>query len=284
MSDNMDNKVNNKIGVFDSGFGGLEILREITNKLPEYSYLYLADTARAPYGNRSQDLIYHFTKQAVDYLFKQGCLLIILACNTASSEALRKIQQEYIPRYYSDKKVLGVVVPAIEEAVSITKNNRIGVMATSGTVSSGAFTKELQKINKDIKVFEKDCPLLVPIVEAGEHQSEIADKAIANYLEPLLEQNIDTLILGCTHYGLLKYKIERFIISKDKEVGIISEGEVVAKKLKDYLNRHREIENKLAQDSQVEFLTTDLTEQFKSLASQFFNKQIFPKKVIIDQC
>lgn len=156
------------IGVFDSGFGGLAILKEIVKKLPQYDYLYLGDTARMPYGSRSQEVIYNFTEQAVDFLFKRGCSLVILACNTASSEALRKIQQGYLKNNYPKRRVLGVVIPAAQAAVEITKNNRVGVMATEGTVNSHSFEKEIKKLNPKIKVFQQGCPLLVPIVEAGE--------------------------------------------------------------------------------------------------------------------
>ena len=212
---------NQCVGIFDSGFGGLDITKEIVKVLPEYNYVYLGDTARAPYGSRSQELIYKFTAQAVDFLFKQNCRLIILACNTASSEALRKIQQEYLPKYYPEKKVLGVIIPTVEAAISLTKNNRIGVIATQGTVNSRAFEREFKKLNPNISVFQKSCPLLVPIVETGEHNSEIANIALKNYLNPLIKQDIDTLILGCTHYGLLKDKIRAII---GKNINLITEG------------------------------------------------------------
>jgi glutamate racemase len=266
---------NNSIGIFDSGFGGLEILREIVKELPQYNYIYLGDTARAPYGNRSQEQIYDFTKQAVDFFFKRNCGLIILACNTVSSEALRKIQQEYLPECYPEKRVLGVVIPAAE-AAGETKNNRIGVMATEGTVRSGAFKRELKKLNAQIQVFQQFCPLLVPIIEAGEQGSKNTKIVLENYLNPLLEKKIDVLILGCTHYGLLENQIREIIGDKIK---IISEGKIVAEKLKDYLKRHPEIENILAKNSEIEFLTTDLGHKFKTLGTNFFGKPINPKKV-----
>ncbi|MFC1790375.1 glutamate racemase, partial [Patescibacteria group bacterium] len=205
----MNDKRISLVGVFDSGFGGLEIFREIVKKLPDYDYLYLADTARAPYGTRSQEVIYNFTLQAVDFLFKQGCPLVILACNTASSKALRKIQQEYLPQKYPERRVLGVLIPACEEAVEKTSNNKVGVLATEGTVSSKAFVKELKKIKPEVEVSQQAAPLLVSIVESGEHEGEIADLALKNYLEPLLGKEIDTLILGCTHYGILRDKIKK---------------------------------------------------------------------------
>lgn len=264
------------IGVFDSGFGGLEILKEIVKELPEYNYLYLGDSARAPYGTRSQDVIYTFTKQAVDFLFKEDCWLVILACNTASSRALRKIQKEYLSTHYPDRRVLGVLIPAAEEAIEVTKNNRIGVIGTEATVSSGSFGRELKKLNPDINVFQKACPLLVPIVEYGEKDPKVINLVIRNYLKPLLEKNIDTLILGCTHYGLLEEYIRKVA---GKEIKLILEGEVVAKKLRDYLNRHPEIESILKKDSKIRFLTTDLTEKFELIGSQFFSKAIKAEKI-----
>ncbi len=267
------------IGIFDSGFGGLDILREIVRVLSEYDYIYLGDTARAPYGSRSQELIYKFTEQAVNFLFKQSCGLIVLACNTASSEALRRIQQEYLPNHYPKRKVLGVIIPTAETAVKLTKNNRIGVIATEGTVASGVFERELKKLNPAITVFQKSCPLLVPIVETGQYNSEIAKNVIKNYLNPLIKQGIDTLILGCTHYGLLKDKIRAVA---GKNINLISEGRIVADKLKDYLARHTEIENKLHKSSRIKFLTTDLTDKFQILGSRFFSKPINPEKVIIE--
>ena len=263
------------IGVFDSGFGGLEILREIARELPQYDYIYLGDTARAPYGNRSQEVVYGFTEQAVDFLFKRNCQLIILACNTASSKALRRIQRG-LPKHYPDRRVLGVIIPAAEVAVEVTKNNRVGVIATEGTVNSGAFVRELVKLNPNIEVFQKACPLLVPIVEYGEKDPQVVNLVIRNYLEPLLDKSIDTLILGCTHYGLLEEQIKKVA---GKEISLISGGKVVAEKLKDYLNRHPEIESILKKDSKIRFLTTDLTGKFELLGSQFFGQPIKPSKI-----
>ncbi len=264
------------IGVFDSGFGGLEILKEIVKELPQYDYIYLGDTARAPYGNRSQENIYAFTKQAVDFLFKRGCYLMILACNTVSSEALRKIQREYLPKHYSGKRVLGVIIPAAESAAEVTENNRIGVIATKGTIISDAFQRELKKLDSQIQIFQQACPLLVPIVEAGKQDSKNTEMVLRNYLKSLINENIDTLVLGCTHYGFLEKPIRKIMGDKIK---IISEGEIVAGKLKDYLKRHPEIEDVLAKNSKIEFLTTDLSDKFKTLGTDFFGKPINPKKI-----
>ncbi|MDD5750879.1 MAG: glutamate racemase [Candidatus Pacebacteria bacterium] len=263
------------IGVFDSGFGGLNILKEIVHRLPRYDYLYLGDTARTPYGTRSQEVIYKFTEQAIDFLFQKGCELVILACNTASSEALRKIQQDHLREFYHDKKVLGVIIPAVEEAMERTKNNRLGVMATEGTVSSGAFVREIQKRRKEAMVFQAACPLLVPIVESGEDSPEIVLPVLRKYLAPLLEENIDTLILGCTHYGLLEEQIRSVAGEK---VSLIAEGRVVAEKLADYLLRHPEVERKLSLAGGAEFFTTDLTDRFQTLGGKFFGRPISPRK------
>jgi len=263
------------IGVFDSGFGGLNIFREIIKELPEYNYLYLGDTARAPYGSRSQEVILNFTKQAIDFLFVQKCELIILACNTASSMALRKIQQQYLPQYYPKKRVLGVIIPTVETVVA-QKNKNIGVIGTEGTIFSDVFKKEITKLNPKINVFQHACPLLVPIIETGRQDSKMANMAIKDCLEPLLLKNIDALILGCTHYELLEKKIKNIT---DKKIKIIAEGKIVAKKLKNYLHRHQEIEKILAKNSKKRFFTTDLTNRFEVLGSQFFGEKIKPEKI-----
>lgn len=266
-----------KIGIFDSGFGGLSILRAIVHKLPQYDYLYLGDTARAPYGSRSQEVIYQFTEQAVDFLLSQGCWLITLACNTASAEALRKIQQEYLPIKYPGRRVLGVLIPAVEDAIKKTKNNRIGVVGTLATVGSKAFAKEIYKLNPQVQVFQQACPLLAPIVEEGEQDSEIAILALRKYLAPLLREGIDTLILGCTHYGFLEKQIQQIVGS---EMAIISESQIVADKLADYLSRHPEIEGSLSQGATQRFLTTDITDKFQRLGPAFFGSPLCVEKVV----
>jgi len=268
-------KRNKSIGIFDSGFGGLDIMRGIVKELPEYNFIYFGDTARVPYGTRSKEIVYDFTKQAVDFMFKKHCELIIFACNTASSDALRLIQQEHVPKNYVGKKVLGVLIPAVEASIEASKNNKIGVMATAGTISSGSFLREIKKIDKNVKIYQRACPLLVPIVEAGEQNSEVVDIMLKKYLKPLMDKKIDTLILGCTHYGILEPKIKKII---GKNVNIISESKIVAKKLKDYLSRHPEIEKKLAKNGKREFYSTDLTDNFQKLGSKFFGKKIKAQK------
>jgi glutamate racemase len=264
-----------KIGIFDSGFGGLSILKEIVKVLPNYDYIYLGDTARAPYGNRSQEIIYKFTKEGIDFLFKNGAEIIILACNTASSEALRKIQQVYLPKYHKDKKVLGVIIPASEDAVLKTKNKRIGVLATVATVESGAFKREIQKLDKSIKVYEVPAPLLVPIVEAGEDKSDGAKRIIKSYVDKISKYKIDTLILGCTHYGILEKEIENNVAG----INIISEGKIVAQKFKDYLQRHHEISDRLSKKKTRVFYTTDSREKFDDHGSRFFGTKIHSKTI-----
>jgi glutamate racemase len=267
---------NKNIGVFDSGLGGLTILRGLVSELPQYNYIYLGDTARTPYGARSPEVVYEFTKQAVDLLFEKDCQLIVLACNTASSEALRRIQQEYLPVAHPDKRVLGVLIPAAQKAVAVTKNHKVGVVATEGTVRSEAFIRELQKLAQKTSVFQQACPLLVPIVEAGEENSEAATLILQQYLEPVQKSGMDTLILGCTHYGLLKDRIARLLGPK---VTIISEEEIVPASLRDYLARHPEIERQLGVGGNTLFYSTDITDGFTVLGSKFFGKKIAVEQI-----
>lgn len=267
------------IGVFDSGFGGLTILRGIVKALPEYDYIYLGDNARVPYGSRSPDVVYAFTLQAVEFLFGQGCDLVILACNTASADALRRIQKEYLSKGHPNKRVLGVLIPAAEEAAAVTKNGRVGVIATEGTVASGAFPREIGKIERSVLVFQNACPLLVPIIESGEHDSVVVDIMLEKYLAPLNKRTVDTLILGCTHYGILEKKIRKSIGAK---VSIVSEAHVVPKKLKAYLKRHPEIERKLGRKKKRLFYSTDPTDKFNRFGSRFFGAPIRAKKAILE--
>ncbi len=265
------------IGVFDSGFGGLTILKSIVNRLPEYKYIYLGDSARAPYGSRSQELIFKFTCQAVDYLFNQGCQLVILACNTASAEALRKIQQQWLLKHFPERRVLGVIRPTAEQAVR--GNKRIGVIGTQGTISSNAFIKEIKKLDSSIKVFQQACPLLVPIIEAGEQDWEGTDLILKKYLTPLLEKKIDSLILGCTHYPLISEKIQKLA----GNIKLISQDKIIAEKLADYLKRHSEIEGRLEKSDERIFLTTELTKNFQKLGSKFFKQKIDPQSIQLEK-
>ena len=263
------------IGIFDSGFGGLSVLKEVQKALPHHSYLYLGDTARAPYGNRDMDAVYRFTKEGVEFLFNHGCKLVVIACNTASAKALRKLQQEYAVTH-PRRKVLGVIIPAVEEAVEKTKNGRIGVIGTHGTVASETFPREFEKRLPEAVIFQRACPLLVSLVETGEHTSPKADALLKKYLGPLLAQDIDTLVLGCTHYGHLEKKIRAVA---GKRVRIISEGKVIAQKLTEYLKRHPEIASRLSKRKEMTFYTTGREEKFRTLGSKFFGKPITPRKV-----
>ncbi|OGG49212.1 glutamate racemase [Candidatus Kaiserbacteria bacterium RIFCSPHIGHO2_02_FULL_54_11b] len=260
------------IGFFDSGFGGLRVLRSVVSALPQYSYIYLGDSARAPYGSRSPEDVYRFTKQGVDFLFGQGVALVILACNTAASEALRKIQSD------SDKKVLGVLIPFAEAAAARTKNKRIGVIATEGTVASGSYLREIQKVDPRIEVFQSACPLLVPLIEAGEHATTRVRELLREYLEPLLKEHIDTLVLGCTHYGILERELRAAVGSG---VELISEHDVVPNSLVSYLSRHPEIEAKIDRSGKQRFFSTGDVDHFQKLGSVFFEKPIVAERAIL---
>lgn len=261
------------IGVFDSGLGGLSIFKEIITSLPQYNYIYLGDNARVPYGNRSPELIYEFTKRAVDFLIKKDCLLVILACNAATSTALRRIQQEYLPKFYPERRVLGVIRPVVE-ITSENHNKIIGVIGTRATVNSKSFLAEFKKISPRMIVYQQACPLLVPIIEEGKLDWKGLDLILKEYLAPLKKQKIETLILGCTHYGLISDNIQRIIGDKVK---IISQGKATALKLKDYLKRHPEIEKKLMKNSTYKFFVTDLNEQYSRLL-EFFLDDKFSNK------
>ena len=266
------------IGVFDSGFGGIAILKEIQRVLPGYRYIYLGDTARTPYGTRSMEVVHEFTLEAVDFLFGKGCEIIVVACNTASAEALRKIQREYLPNCYPDRRVLGVVIPVLEEAVDVSRSGRIGVLATEGTVRSRKFPKELSKMQKQMQVFQQAAPLLVPLIEEGEHRSEAARLLLRQYLAPLKRCRIDTLILACTHYGHFEKMIGQ---EMGRRVRVISGGKVVARKLKDYLQRHPEIDARLARSEGMTFYTTDLTDKFRKIGARLLGRPIAPKKAVL---
>ncbi|RJR40209.1 MAG: glutamate racemase [Deltaproteobacteria bacterium] len=259
------------IGVFDSGFGGLVVLREFLKVLPQYDYLYLGDNARIPYGTRSDKVVVRFTAQAVDFLFRQGCQLIILACHTASAKALRTIQQIYLPLHYPERRVLGVVIPTVEEALARSPGRRIGVIATEGTVSSRSFEIELKKLDPEVEVVQQACPLLVPLIESGEQEWEGTGMILKRYLAPLQTARLDTLILGCTHYSILMDQIRALLNDK---VGLICSGQVTAVKLADYLQRHPEMEARLSRGGSRRYLTTDLTPRFQQLAGLFMGQSL----------
>jgi glutamate racemase len=258
------------IGIFDSGLGGLSILKEIIKLMPEYDYIYLGDNARVPYGGRSADLIYQFTTHAVDFLAKQGCGLVILACNSATASALHKLQTEYIPQKYPTIKILGVIKPSIEAAYE-AKSKRVGVIGTYATVHSDAFQREIKKLLPHTKVYQTACPLLVPIIEEGKIHWSGLKTALKEYLTPLLRKRIDTLILGCTHYGLIGEEVKKIV---GKNITIISEGKIVARKLKLYLIKHSELEIKLSKNKKRTYYITDLNDRYEKLAETFMKKNI----------
>ena len=260
------------IGIFDSGIGGLTITKAILRRLPEYQLIYLGDTARTPYGNRSQEKIYQFTVQAVDYLFKQGCQLVIVACNTVSAEALRKLQQEWLPGHYPDRRVLGVIRPVVDAS----RYGRLGVLGTRATVNSGAYVRELQNLKPDIKIFQEPAPLLVPLVEEGWNNRPETVKIMRTYLRKLKSKKIDTLILGCTHYPILNKKFQSIAGSNIKVLDVAT---IIADKLVDYLQRHSELENKLTKGTDHRFLVTDLTSTFETNATKWLGQHIKLEKI-----
>ena len=269
------------IGVFDSGYGGLTILKEIVNKLPQYDYLYLGDSARAPYGNRSFDTVYHYTLQCVKWFFEQGCSLVILACNTASAKALRTIQQNDLPRIAPGKRVLGVIRPTAEIIGKFSETKSVGILATNGTVASESYPMEINKFFPGLKVHQEACPMWVPLVENNEHENNGADYFVKKNLQNIFEkgEDIDVILLACTHYPLLKEKIEEYL---PVGVKLLSQGEIVAESLADYLQRHPEIENLCSRGGQRTFYTTDSTEDFDNHATVFFGKQVKSKHVDLD--
>ncbi len=259
------------IGVFDSGYGGLTILKGFLDRLPEYDYIYLGDNARTPYGSKSQEVIYSYTREAVDFLFKQGCELIIIACNTASAKALRKIQQEFLTASYPDKKVLGVVIPIAEEAARLTRSKKVGVIGTRATIESGSYDMEIKKLNSSLQIYSQSCPLLVPLVEEGWLKKPETKMILKKYLRPLKREQVDTLILGCTHYPFLLDDIKRIMT---KRVRVLNSPEIVAEKLADYLKRHPEIEKKLAKNKKRIYYTTDDPKRFKSFGTKFLGEEV----------
>ena len=268
------------IGVFDSGYGGLTILNGIRQQLPQYDYLYLGDNARAPYGPRSFDVVYEFTRQAVLRLFEMGCHLVILGCNTASAKALRTIQQNDLPQWDPERRVLGVIRPTAEVIGSLTKSRHVGVLATEGTIKSESYNLEIQKLHPDVKVSGVACPFWVPLVEYNEADSPGADYFVKKRIDQIMAKDpeIDAIILGCTHYPLLMPKILKYL---PEGVKIVSQGEYVASSLKAYLERHIEIERKCAKQSSVNYLTTENPEKFKESAQIFLKEEIQVKNITL---
>ena len=261
------------IGVFDSGYGGLTILKEFIDKLPGYDFVYLGDNARAPYGNRSFETVYQYTFESVRWFFQRGCPLVVLACNTASAKALRSIQQHDLPKINNGKRVLGVIRPTTEIIGTFSQTGRVGILATTGTVESGSYPIEIAKFFPGLQIFQQACPMWVPLIENNEHDKPGADFFVKEYIDALLSQSkgIDTLLLACTHYPLLREKIAHFV---DPSVKIISQGEIVANSLIDYLHRHPEIDHRLSKNGERHFFTTDSTEDFNRHAGIFYGKRL----------
>lgn len=258
-----------KIGIFDSGLGGLIVLKSVVKKLPEYDYIYLGDTKRVPYGDRSQEVIYQFTKQAVEYLFRQNCKLVVLACNTASSRALRKLQKEFLPKYYPDRKILGVIIPTVEAVNEQLGIKRLGIIATQATVDSKAIVKEYKKLNSRAMVYQNASPVLVPLIE--NNGLKLIEPILKFYLKPLLKKKIQAIVLGCTHYAIVKKLIKKIVGPK---VLVFSQDEIVPTKLKIYLNNHPEVEGKLSRNRKIDLRVTDLTDHYVSLTKQWFDSRI----------
>lgn len=270
------------IGVFDSGYGGLTILQQIRHTLPQYDYLYLGDNARTPYGNRSFEIVYEFTRQAVARLFDMGCHLVILACNTASAKALRSIQMNDLPVWDSARRVLGVIRPTVEAIGQLTRTRHIGILATSGTIDSESYPMELNKLYPDIHVSGQACPLWVPLVENKEADDDGADYFVRKYIDLLLDKDpeIDTVILGCTHYPLLLPKIRAYMPA---HIRIVSQGEYVAESLRDYLRRHPEMDAHLTRQGTCQFLTTESERKFSDSASIFLGGEIHVRHLSLEE-
>ena len=262
------------IGIFDSGYGGLTVFKEIKKSLPSYDFVYLGDNARVPYGTRSFETVLEYTWQCVNYmLVEKYCPLVILACNTASAKALRSIQQNQLAELFPEKRVLGVIRPTTESIGNLTQSNRVGIFATSGTVLSKTYEIEIRKFFPDLKVYQQACPMWVPLVENNEHLDSGSDYFVKKYINQILEQDdkIDVIILACTHYPMLIKKIRKYL---PQDIKIISQGPIVADSLVDYLKRHQNLNNSISKTSQIEYLTTDNSDIFDPKASLFIKEQI----------
>ena len=262
------------IGVFDSGYGGLTVLQEIVKALPEYDYIYMGDNARAPYGNRSFEVVHEFTLEAVNYLKDRGCRLVVLACNTSSAKALRTIQQIDLKHSEdSSFRVLGVIRPSTETIGSLSKNNCIGVLGTEGTIQSGSYKIELEKFSPHTKVIQHACPMWAPLIESNQHQTDIGKKLIENDIRELLAMNpaIDTILLACTHYPLIINDVKKIVGEK---INVVSQGPIVAHKLRDYLRRNTFMDAQLSKGGNCTFLTTENAAVFNTAATQFLEHPI----------
>jgi len=268
------------LGVFDSGFGGLTILKDLAKALPNYDFVYLGDNARAPYGNRSFDSIYRYSLEAVKYLFSLGCPLVTLACNTASAKALRTIQQKDLQKIAPESRVLGIIRPLAEEIGKFTKTGCVGILGTEGTVASKSYLLEIEKFWPNLRIEQQACPMLVPLVENALLEHPATEIFVREYTQKILEKapDIDTLVLGCTHYPLLN---ELFSKVLPKNIKIVSQGGIIAQKTLEYLAKHREIDAKISKNSEIRFLTTDTPEFFEKGAKAFWNTKIKAKSILL---
>lgn len=271
------------IGVFDSGYGGLTILDGIRHRLPQYDYIYLGDNARAPYGTRSFDVVYEFTLQAVKELFSMGCPLVILGCNTASAKALRSIQQEYLPFNAPDNRVLGVIRPTAEIVGQLSTTRHIGVLATEGTIRSESYKLEIEKLYPGSTIVGEACPMWVPLVENNEFDKPGADYFVKDSLDKLLAKDpqIDTIILGCTHYPLLMEKIKKYC---PPHIKLVPQGKYIAESLDDYLHRHPEMETRLTRGASCQYFTTESRTKFRECASLFLKEDVVVERVKLQDC
>lgn len=272
--------IHSPIGVFDSGYGGLTVLKELVKTLPGYDFLYLGDNARTPYGTRSFEVVYEYTLQSVKYLFSLNCPLVIIACNTASAKALRNIQQLDLPKIAPDRRVLGVIRPSVEKVAEITVNGHVGVLGTVGTVVSESYPIELEKWSggKVVSTVQEACPMWVPIVENNEIGTEGAEYFIRKNIQNILQKDkdLDTLVLGCTHYPLLMDTIQKYV---PENIKILQQGEITAEKLREYLERHIEIDNRLSKNGTLRFQTTESAENFEGKAALFMGHKVVAEHV-----
>ena len=268
------------IGVFDSGYGGLTVLKSIVEKLPGYDFIYLGDNARAPYGNRSFETVYQYTRESVQWFFSKGCPLVILACNTSSAKALRTIQQQDLASSRTSNRVLGVIRPTTEIAGLLSKTGHVGILATSGTVNSESYTLEIKKFFPEVKVFQQACPLWVPLIENNEHLNPGADYFVQKYVDELLEQSaeIDTVLLACTHYPLLMEKLKKYL---PRSIQIIAQGDIVADSLQNYLAHHPEIDARCSKEHRLSFYTTDDNMDFDLHAGYFYGDAVRSERVFL---
>jgi glutamate racemase len=268
------------IGVFDSGYGGLTVLKSIVEKLPTYDFIYLGDNARAPYGNRSFETVYQYTRECVNWFFSRGCPLVILACNTSSAKALRTIQQQDLAESGTANRVLGVIRPTTEIAGKLTKTGSVGILATNGTVNSGSYVLEINKFFPGLKVFQQACPLWVPLIESNEHLNPGADYFIEKYRDELLNQSseIDTILLACTHYPLMMKKLRQYFPSS---IQLVAQGEIVAGSLEQYLKNHPEMDDRCSKQAELAFYTTDDCADFDRHGGYFFGPGVRSERVFL---